>query len=143
MNTDTLIPPRLHRSRYTPDYIMYTIIEGELYLEESGKEIKLSAGDVYIFKKGDYHKPLKSTYCRYYYTHFETNYFKEYEMTDDEYYQAVTKNKIGFINSNKYSSNCYDFMKVLLRQKNKIQNKGFFNYFVNILENNGYSPDFV
>ncbi len=32
---------------------MYVIVEGELCLEESGKEILLCEGDIYIFKKGD------------------------------------------------------------------------------------------
>ena len=49
---ETLVSPRLHKERYAPEHIMYVIVEGELCLEESGKEIHLCEGDIYIFKKG-------------------------------------------------------------------------------------------
>lgn len=82
---EKLIPPRLHCTRYAPEYIMYFIVDGELYLEEEGKQIKLSAGDIYIFKKGEFHKPLKSTYCKYFYIHFEQDGILELEITEEEY----------------------------------------------------------
>ncbi len=136
LGKEELIPPRYHCTRYAPEYILYAVFDGELYLEESGKEIKLSAGDIYLFKKGDYHKPLKSTFCKYYYVHFITDYFTEFEMTGEEYYDAVKEKRTGFLKCNKLNTDCYSFMKVLLRQEIKIENKGFFDYFISMLENN-------
>lgn len=135
---ETLIPPRLHKERYAPENIMYVIVEGELYLEEGGKEIRLREGDVYIFKKGDYHRPLKSTYCKYYYIHFETNSFAEYEMNRNEYYHAIREKRMNFLKADKYNSDCYNFMKAMLPQMSKIENKGFFEWCLNILENNSF-----
>lgn len=138
LNCETLIPPRIHTERFAPEYIMYVMLDGELYLEESGKDIKLSPGDIYIFKKGDYQKPLKCTYCKYYYIHFETTYFNEYEMTDEEYYRAVSEKRVEFLKKNTIGSDCYNYMKVILRQKNKIENNVFLKYCVSILANNTF-----
>ena len=52
LNCETLIPPRYHTTRYVPEYIMYAMLDGELYLKENEKEIKLCPGDIYKFKKG-------------------------------------------------------------------------------------------
>lgn len=139
LNCETLIPPRYHTTRYVPEYIMYAMLDGELYLEENKREIKLCPGDIYIFKKGDYQRPLKSTYCKYYYIHFETDSFFEYEMTDEEYYYAVKEKRMGFLKANKFTSDCDSFMKVLLCQENKIQNKGFFDYCISVLEKNAFA----
>lgn len=139
LNKETLGKSRQHCTRYNPEYILYAVIEGELYLEESGREITLAPGDIYIFKKGDFQKPIKEATCKYYYVHFETDCFREYEMTDQEYCAAVKEKKTEFLKSNKLNAGCYDYMRVILRQENKIENKGFFEYFTGILENNIFS----
>ena len=139
LNKETLGKSRQHCTRYNPEYILYAVTEGELYLEESGREITLVPGDIYIFKKGDFQKPIKEATCKYYYVHFETDAFTEYEMTDEEYYSAVKEKKTEFLKSNKLNAGCYDYMRVILRQENRIENKGFFEYFTGVLENNIFS----
>ena len=139
LNKEILGKSRQHCTRYNPEYILYAVTEGELYLEESGREITLKPGEIYIFKKGDFQKTIKEATCKYYYVHFETDCFREYEMTDQEYCSAVKEIKTGFLKSNKLNAGCYDYMRVILRQENKIENKGFFEYFTRILENNIFS----
>lgn len=131
---EKLVPPRWHCERYAPEYIVYVVTEGELYLEESSSKIKLEKGDVYIFKKGDYHKALKSTFCSYYFIHFNTSYFAEYDLNETEIYESVKERKINFLRINEYSPERYLFMKVLLKQKIKLGNNALFDYITNSLK---------
>ena len=139
LNQEQLIPPRLHCARYAPEYIMYIIIQGELHLEENGEEIRLFAGDVHIFKKGEFHKPLESTFCRYYYIHFNQSEISEYDVSEEEYTDIVRKKKIDFFKSDKYTVKCYEYMSVLLKQHWHIENGEFLNYCIDILEKNAFS----
>lgn len=144
LGKETLVPPRMHLTRYVPEYIMYAVTEGELCLEDQGKEITLHAGDIYIFKKHTYQRPLKSTFCKYYYVHFETDLFSEYEMSKDAFYEAVRKKRTDFFKTNRFDTECYSFMKVLLMKENHFEDGGFFDYFTKALENSlltSGSPD--
>lgn len=136
LSKETLIPPRMHCSRYAPEYILYAITDGELYLEENGHEICLKKGDIYIFKKGDYHKPLKSTYCSYYYVHFETNAIRELNLFEDELYKIIKERNTQFLKANKFSPDCYKYMKLLLKQKISLGESSFFDYIISTLKKN-------
>lgn len=61
----------LHKSRTASEYIVYYIISGKLELNDNGNDILLLPGDFCFFSKGDYHFPLKSSECIYYYFHFD------------------------------------------------------------------------
>lgn len=134
LNKEQLIPPRMHCTRYAPEYIMYIITEGELYLEENGEDVVLSSGDVYIFKKGEFHKPLKSTFCTYYYIHFNQHEISEYDIDEKNYLEIVRNNKSAFLKSDKYTTQCYEFMKVVLKKHYKIEDEELFNYLIDLLK---------
>ena len=65
-----LVPPVPHKTRFAPDGILYYVTEGELKLRDGDETVCLEPGDVYIFSKGDFQKPLAVTDCTYFYLHF-------------------------------------------------------------------------
>lgn len=82
---ETLIPPRLHVSRTVTEYIIYVITYGELHLVQNGEELILMPNDVFFFDKGDVHSASESTYCEYYYIHFDSDSVNTLETSSEEY----------------------------------------------------------
>lgn len=131
---ETLIPPRAHLTRVAPEHILYVVTDGELYLEENGKEICLKKGDIYFFKKGDYHRPIKTSYCSYYYIHFNTDWIKEFDMEAEEALRLMIEKSSVFLKANIYGSERYEYIRVLLGQKISLGESKLYEYIVNKLE---------
>lgn len=77
LGKETLIPPRCHYSRTVTEYVLYIVVGGSLKLCVNGSVIMLAAGDVYLFSKGDNQKPVESSFCEYYYVHFQAENVRE------------------------------------------------------------------
>ena len=75
---------------------MYFQISDYLHIENAGSDILLEPGDTFLFKKGDFQKPLESSACEYYYVHFTTEPVAEFDVTEEEYRSLVLNKKNPF-----------------------------------------------
>lgn len=135
LNRENLIIPRLHCSRRISEYILYIILNGHLELLMDDEVITLVPGDIYLFDRNRFQKPVRSTNCEFFYIHFETDACTELHLSEQDYVQAVQQNKTDFWKTNVYGTQGYRYMRVLLKQKTQVS-KGFLDYLVNTLENN-------
>ncbi len=81
--------PNRHPTRITPSAIIYFITEGSLKLESGGEEREYFAGDVAIFRKGVFQRPLGESSVRYFYVHFDNDILIEYMLDDEQYAEAL------------------------------------------------------
>ena len=132
-------PPQKHITRYTQEYILYVVEKGRLHIEHNGETMVLVEGDVCLFNKGEFQKPIESTECNFYYVHFLTPSFCEKEMTAEEYCNAVRERKMGFVKADLFGTDRYNYIKVLLKQRFNIKDKGQLTHIINVLKNNSMS----
>ena len=66
---DTEYPYRNIR-RISEDYIFYLVTDGEMYLEEDGKEYYLKKGDCFLLEAGKLHFGTRDTFYHLFYIHF-------------------------------------------------------------------------
>ncbi len=132
-------PPQMHATRFAPEYIMYAIESGKLFLEVNGKNITLDEGDIYFFKKGEFHKPVESSSCVYYYVHFRDDEIREYNLTDEEYYNTLSEKKKEYLKIDKYDLDRYNYLSALVCERYHITNKGLFNHITDIIKKNFFS----
>ena len=111
-----------HITRVNPEHIMYFQISGHLHLENAGNDILLEPGDIYLFKKGDFQKPLESSACEYYYVHFTTDPVAEFDVTEKEYRTLISNKKNPF--------------SVFIKQKNHINNPNALLNIIDVLKSN-------
>jgi AraC-like DNA-binding protein len=111
---EELIPPRCHPARQTTEYVMYVLFKGELHIQNNNQDITMHPGDIRIFQKGDYQKPLKTTYCTYFYIHFDTAQIHRCSFTEEEFDQYWTDRKIRFLQSNAFDTSSYQYSEILL-----------------------------
>lgn len=60
----------MHFRRRNVEYIMFFIAEGEMYIQENGKEYVLRAGDVFFLQPYLEHVGTRPAKCAYYFAHF-------------------------------------------------------------------------
>ena len=135
LNSDIYTPPKKHGTRRISQYIMYIVTSGGVELISDGEYIKLSEGDIYIFDKNTYQSAVKASSFEIFYIHFDADDIKTLELTDAQYADYVQKNTNSFMKTDIYDTDCYNYMNVVLKQKNHIS-KSHLNYIVNILKNN-------
>jgi len=109
-----------HVTRINPEYILYVITSGTLHLENAGEELHLQPGDVYLFRKGDFQKPLKNTSCEYYYVHFNNEPTAETHITEEEYNTLIRSKGNDF--------------KAYIQQKDHINSKEILLQIQNLLK---------
>jgi YesN/AraC family two-component response regulator len=136
LGKEHLVPPRMHFTRRTSEHIMYIMTEGELYLKVDGECANLRAGDIFIFESGCFQQALKSTDCRYYYIHFYSDAFESFNESEEKYYETIKSEKTQFLKANPFGEKKYNYLKVFLKEHYVITDKGFFDYVINVLENN-------
>ena len=56
--------------RVTEEYILYFVIEGEIFLEEDGTPYHLTPGDFFLLEPGKLHFGTQYSRCVFYYVHF-------------------------------------------------------------------------
>ncbi len=140
LGKEHLILPRLHCTRCLSEYIVYIICSGELCIENNGIPQILRKGDIFIFSEGDFQKPLKASDCEYYYIHFKTSNCRIADSTEEEYVKTYIKKRVDCLKKNLYSTEMYDYFKIMLFQKCHIDDNGLFSYIENLAENNKISP---
>lgn len=99
MNREHLVPPVWHISRVAGEYILYFVLSGGLSMVDNGEKILLLPGDVHIFRKGEYHEPLESTECSYFYLHFEGDFT---EVNIENEVELVLSKHNRFLTSSPY-----------------------------------------
>lgn len=135
LGKETLIPPRMHCSRYLTEYVMYFIIKGELNMDVNHTAVKLVPGDIYLFREGDRQVPLESSFCEYYYIHFKSDKICEAELSEDEYSQLINKKREQCLRINSFSDRCYDFLNVVIKQMTHIRQGKLFEDIKELLKN--------
>lgn len=110
-----------HIIRINTEYIMYFIVSGYLHLENAGEDVLLLPGDVYLFQKDDYQRPLEDSNCEFYYIHFTNEPVSVTDVTDEEYRTLVHNKK--------------DEFTVYVKQKTHISSDEVFSYILNSLKN--------
>jgi YesN/AraC family two-component response regulator len=63
--------PWQHFPRSIDEYIMYFIIDGDMYIEENETRYHLKSGDFFLLEPNMLHKGFKKASCDYYYVHFK------------------------------------------------------------------------
>ena len=62
--------PWQHFARTIDEYILYYIVDGELYLEENEVKFHLQPGDCFLLEPNLHHTGYRKASCDYYYVHF-------------------------------------------------------------------------
>ena len=115
----------LHMSRICPEYIMYFMVSGYMRIENAGGDLTLKAGDCYLFKKGDFQRPLESSECEYFFVHFSTPPKEEFEISEEDFRELVLNKKNPFT--------------VYLKQRNKIESGELLSYISSTFKSNKIS----
>ncbi len=139
LNMSEFVPPKQHITRYINEYILYLVTGGCLILEQDGERLELYPGDVCFFNKGEFQRPLENTYCKFYYIHFETEQVEEKELTDREFCEHIKNRKTQFMKTDIYGTGGYDYIKVLLKRKFRIEDKSRLEHIERIMKNNAIS----
>lgn len=139
LNMETLIPPEMHITRYTTEYILYVITEGELKLEVNGERRCFVPGDVILFNKGDYQKPIESTYCQYYYVHFLSDGIEQMDMDETVYNELLEQRYKNCLKANIYSLETYQMLKIWVCDQYSIHNQSVFEYLTKVLHDHSLS----
>lgn len=97
---------RAHVTRITNETIVYLIIKGQLELESGGIPYSLRPGDIHIFEKGEFQKPLEVTECEYYYFHLHDN-FEAIHLSKEAIKEYYSECRNAFLRSNQYDDDWY------------------------------------
>ncbi len=123
-----------HVTRFAPEYILYVLTEGELNLEENGQALSLKKGDVYIFKKGEFHCPKGRSECKYFFAHFETESFRELNIEENEHLMIVKEKRERNLTRSIRKRDCHSSLLTCVKQKYHIKDEVFFDYIVKSLD---------
>lgn len=84
-----------HITRTVKETIIYLITGGRLDLETDYGELNLVPGDIHVFRKGEFQKPLSFGECEYYYFHLHDD-FEETELSEEELKKIIIHLRIIF-----------------------------------------------
>lgn len=125
-----------HITRRTSEYIVYAVASGVLCLEENGQPLELHPGDIYVFDKGEFQKPLKNTECEFYYLHFVTDRFSSLDLNGEEFCETVKKRRANFMKADIYGAKSYDHIRAVVPQRLHVADKLCFEYILGFFKNN-------
>lgn len=134
LGKEVIEPGEFHVTRIAPEYILYVITEGRLNLEENGQALSLKKGDVYIFKKGEFHCPKGQSECRYFYVHFESETFKELNIEENEHLRIIKEKRERNLTRSIIRRDCHSSLVTCIKQKYHIKDDGFFDYITKSLD---------
>ena len=140
LGKEKLIPPRMHYTRKTVEYIMYVVLDGTLNLKVDGEKITLKQGDIRLFDKGCYQEATESGYSEYYYIHFKSPYVERLSVTEEEYLDLVAKKEEDFKKTEFFREECYDYFYVYIPETLHIESGSLFEYITNKLKNSTLTP---
>lgn len=113
LNKEHLVPPRAHMTRQINSHILYFVTEGVLAIQHNGRDLRLKAGDIALFAKGDTQKPIDVNDCQYYYIHFNA-IMMPLNLTKTEYFQTVRTKDIKFAGASIYNFEKYSSLEIYL-----------------------------
>lgn len=140
LGKEKLIPPRMHYTRKTVEYIMYVVLDGTLNLKVDGEKITLKQGDIRLFNKGCYQEATESGYSEYYYIHFKSPHVERLSVTEEEYLDLVAKKEEDFKKTEFFREECYDYFYVYIPETLHIESGSLFEYITNKLKNSTLTP---
>ena len=129
LSKEHLIPPRTHITRIAPTYILYFITAGTLSIKLNGKDFTLNKGDIYIFKKGDFHAPSQNTDCEYFYLHFDAD-INELDISEQELLCRIKERNHSILSYEMLDVKKYDHFIAHIPQKIHISDNEIFDYLV-------------
>ena len=136
LGRETLIPPRVHLTRRLTEYVLYVVTRGELRLNVNSHPLTLTPGDVYLFTLGDRQAPIESSFCEYYYIHFQTDHITELVLDDRTYTERLQKKQERCMRTDAFGTKCYEYLNVLIRQKVHISDEAKFEHISEVLQSN-------
>ncbi len=128
-----------HVTRYTSEYIVYAVENGRLKLSHNGEAIELLPGDIYIFNKGEYQKPLENTACDFHFLHFDSENVAWHELSDTKICDLIRAKKAAYLKSDVFSADGYNHIKTFVNQRLHIEDRKTFEYILNFFKNNTLS----
>ena len=93
-NSVTIDLPYVHFGRMPVEYILYVILDGEMYLTEDQTEYTLVPGDFILLDPSRYHFGRKGSRCFYYYIHFTLSDIGEISYALEEYMHILSRQRI-------------------------------------------------
>lgn len=129
-----------HVTRYTSEYIIYAVKNGHLKLSHNGETIELLPGDIYIFNKGEYQKPLENTVCDFYYLHFDAD-VEWSELSQKEFCNLVRTKKADYLKSYLFSTDGYSHIKAIVGQRLHVDDRDVFEHILSLFKANKLSHD--
>ena len=136
LGKEALIPPRMHVARLTEEFILYAVTDGELQLEVNGRAETLLAGDIRLFAPGTAQRPVKSSYCTYYYLHVAPDITVEKEGSADSLLPSVRQKHAVFQTASIFDTDCYRAFTVFVPSFLHITDRGTWGYLIDLLERN-------
>lgn len=131
INYVTIDKPYIHKSRKANEYILYIIRKGSMYIIEDGKKYVLTEGDCFLLDPLYIHEGYKSSYCEYYYIHFEhPQIYRIEELLKDSILQEFLDNRNDYLQSNSFSYDIYIEEKLLIPKKYHFLN---YNSFITVI----------
>ena len=127
MGNSVIHSPKGHVERYIEEYILYLIKSGSVTLRQGDELVTLSEGDIYLFNRGEYQRAIDCEGCEFYYLHFDTDRLVPRELSASEYWEIERENLQAFVNHNRYSSDIYDYIRILIPQHLHVEDKTKFS----------------
>lgn len=115
LSREHLTVEHTHITRTVKETIIYLITGGRLDLETDYGEVNLVPGDIHVFRKGEFQKPLSFGECEYYYFHLHDD-FEETELSEEELKKYYYSSQNYFLSSNQYEAEaiCSEYKKMLI-----------------------------
>ena len=127
MGSTVIRSPKDHIERCVEEYIVYFIKSGSITLREGKDTVRLAEGDIYLFNRGEYQCAVECEECEFYYFHFDIDRLVARELSVSEYWELERRNMQAFVNHNRYSSDIYDYIRVLIPQHLHVEDKTKFS----------------
>ncbi len=135
MGSAVMHSPEEHVERYIQEYILYVIKSGSITLREGDDVVRLVEGDIYLFNRGVYQCAVDCEACEFYYFHFDIDRMTAHELTPSAYWELERENLQTFVNHNRYSSDIYDHIRVLIPQHLHVEDEVKFSELLSHMKN--------
>lgn len=93
-NSVTIDLPYVHFQRIPTEYILYIILDGEMYLTEDTTEYTLKPGDFIFLDPSRCHFGREGSRCFYYYIHFSLSDITEVHYPLEEYLKILFQTRL-------------------------------------------------
>lgn len=91
MYTTLIKPPYIHFHRQYPEFILYYILSGELFLTEAHQNYHLKINDFILLDPSRAHLGHQTSTCHFFYAHFSLPHLLETDLTKDDIKNMIQK----------------------------------------------------